>query len=464
MHNSIHWMAPAIIVPLSITLGCTPPKLDAPASLGSEIASRTGATPAWAQGESPLSPDAATLRSAANRALPDPLDERVAVAMALDANPLLARMIAETDALRADAFDIAAPQNPVVNLTSGVPLDSMSVVPIFAMLMVQVDELWKQPIRSEAARDSYEAALLALGARAVALSTETRALWNEVALRETECEYATNDLALTEQLLVITRAQLAAGELTKDELAKLQAEFLDAHHRNESASEMRGSVRLALMALLGRSEASTDWKSGSPDSSAQFALHGSLSSESELLARLASSRLDVRAADARTRAAQSNLVLAQRSRFKSVQIGGGFDRDMEGDEAAAFSANIELPLFNDGSARVDKATAQYHAASIDAEAIRQSAITALRTALVAAAAAQARHDLTQSNLIDPTAQTLARARAAVDVGEGSQQAAIDAAHALNHANLAMTDLERERRTTRIALATAAGFLPAEVLP
>ena len=468
MHNSIRLMvsaaALATILPLSILAGCTPPKLAAPSSIGSEIASRTGATPSWATGEAAASPDAAQLRAASTLALPPSLDELVAVAMVLDANPELARMIAETEAMRSEALDTAAPQNPMVNFTSGIPFDSMSVVPIFAMLMVQIDDLWKQPIRSAAARDTYEAALLALGARAVAIASDARSLWHEVALREPECSFALNDLALTDQLLAIARAQFSVGELDGDSVAKAQAEYVDAHHRLEMAIEARQSGRLELMALAGRAEAPATWRIGAPDEGAQFAVNAPLVDEETLLNLLSSTRLDVRAAEARVRAAQSTLELATRSRLNNVQVGGGFDRDMEGDEAAALSANVEIPLFNDGSMRISRAEAQYRAAQIEAERVRQNAIIALRTALVKARSAQNRHAIAQVNVVDPSAQSVLRAETAVRVGEGSQQSAIDAAHALNRANLALTDLERERRRARIALSAAAGFLPTEVMP
>lgn len=452
------------IVPLSMFIGCTPPKLDPPSSLGSEIAARTGATPSWASGDAPTSPDAASLRRTASLALPPSLDESVAVAMALDANPELARMIAETEAMRADALESAAPQNPVVNFTSGIPLDSMSVVPIFAMLMVQIDDIWKQPMRSDAARDTYEAALLTLGARAVAIASEARSLWHEVAMREEECSYALNDLELTERLLAIARAQFSVGELDGDTVAKAQAETLDAHHRLEMATEARASARLEMMALVGRAEAEASWSVGASDAAAQFAVNAPLLDEARLLAHISSSRLDVRAAEARVRAAQSTLELAMRSRLNSVQIGGGYDRDMEGDEAAAFSANIEIPLFKDGSARIARAQAQYRTAAIEAERVRQSAIVALRTALVKAQSTEGRHAAERLNGVDPTVQIVARADAAVVAGEASQQMAIDAAHALNHAKLALTDLERERRRARIALTAAVGLLPSEVMP
>ncbi len=464
MHNSLRMMVFATVVPLAWSLGCTPPKLEPPSSIGSAIASRAGATPAWAAGDGSPSLDASSLRSAASTALPSRLDERVAVAVALDANPELARMVAETDAVRAEALDSAAPQNPLVNFTSGVPLDSMSVVPIFAMLMVQVDDLWKQPMRSDAARDTYEAALLSLGARAVAVASDARSLWHEVAMREAECLYASNDLALTQRLLAIAHAKFSAGELGADAVAIAQSESLDAHSRAEMANELHASARLELMALMGRAEAPASWSVGAPDIAAQFAVSAPLVDEAELISQISSSRLDVRAADARVRAAQSTLELATHSRFKSVQLGGGYDRDMEGDEAAALSANIEIPLFNDGSARIDRAQAQYRAAAIDAERVRQGAIISLRTARVKAQSAEDRRAATQLNGVDPSVKSLARAEAAVAAGDAPQQFAVDAAHALNHANLALTDLERERRRARISLTAAAGFLPAEVMP
>jgi len=332
------------------------------------------------------------------------------------------------------------------------------------MLMFQIDELWKQPLRSEAARENYQAALLSLGASAVALAVETRVAWHEVAMRSEERELAQNDLRVTEHLLTIARERFAVGESTGDAVAKSQAEMKDAHHRLSQAREMLSAAQLSLMALLGRAEASSDWSTGAPDSSSAFAIHAPITDEQKLLVAMADSRLDVRAAQAQANAAKSKVELARRSRSNKLDVGGGFDQDMEGEQSAAFSANVELPIFNNGSARIDKAEAELQTANIEAERVRQTAIIELRRAMAQALASQEKRDVSAESLLAPSAETFKRAQISADIGEGSRRDAIDAQHALNLAKLEMNDLERQRRGARLALAKAAGFLPAEVLP
>ena len=77
---------------------------------------------------------------------------------------------------------------------------------------------------------------------------------------------------------------------------------------------------------------------------------------------------------------------------------------------------------------------------------------------------QEKRDISAVNSLAPIAQTYTRAQLSADVGEGSRRDAIDAQHALNLAKLELNDLERQRRGARLALAKAAGFLPAEVMP
>jgi outer membrane protein TolC len=230
MKNFLHLLArfSVLALPILFLSACATPQMDLPTSIGPDIASRTGVKPAWSGIDSTDTQDGKSLRAAAAVALPNPLNEVDAVAIALDASPDIARMLAETDALRSQAIEIATPLNPVLNFSSGVPLDSLGVVPIFAMLMVQIDELWKQPIRSESARDSYEAALLSLGAEAVALANQTRSLWHELFLREQECTLATNDIALTEPLLAWARDRVQAGEGDQNGVAKAQSVYADA--------------------------------------------------------------------------------------------------------------------------------------------------------------------------------------------------------------------------------------------
>ena len=456
---------PCAIIAFTVVFvgGCATNTFEQPASLGADLQSRTGVAPSWTQADAKVI-DAQTLHAAAAVALPNPLNELDAVAIALDASPAIAKMLSQTNALRAEAIDISTPSNPVLNFTSGVPLDSMSAVPIFAMLMFQIDELWTQPLRSETAQQTYQSALLSLGASAIALAVETRVAWHEVAMRSEERELAQNDLRITENLLTIARERFAVGESTGDAVAKSQAEMKDAHHRLSQARQMLSAAQLSLMALLGRAEASSDWSTGAPDSSSVFAIHAPIADEQKLLVAMVDSRLDVRAAQAQANAAKSKVELARRSRSNKLDVGAGFDRDMEGDQAVAFSANVELPIFNNGSARIDKAEAELQTANIEAERVRQTAIIELRRAMAQALASQEKRDVSAESLLAPSAETFKRAQISADIGEGSRRDAIDAQHALNLAKLEMNDLERQRRGARLALAKAAGFLPAEALP
>ena len=464
-HALVMATARSAVVALSALLvaGCATHTFEQPDSLGPDLQSRAGVAPSWTQPNAKVI-DAQALNAAAVTALPNPLNEADAVAIALDASPDIARMLAETDALRSQALDISMPLNPVLNFASGVPTDSMGVVPIFAMLMVQIDELWKQPIRSESAHDSYEAALLSLGAEAVALASNARSLWHEVTMREQECALAANDLELTENLLTLTRDRFLTGEGDGNSVANAQKELADAHRRALRATENLNTTRLALMAILGRAEASVDWSVGSADPAAQYALHATLTQETALLNQLAQSRLDVRAAQARAKAAQSKFQLAQRSRIGQFEIGAGGERTLESQNAVGVAANIEIPIFNTGSMRIDKAAADYRAALIIAEKVRQTAIIELRSALAKARSAQNIHDISESSQVIPATETAKRANDAMLAGELSQRDSMNSQHALALARLELTDLERQRRLSRLALSKAAGFLPMEEFP
>ncbi len=464
MHNSTWWTVLATTLSTLALPSCVTPQMKPPASIGADVAQATGVTPNWSDPDAGVTIDGASLRSASATPLPNPLSERVAIGIALDASPEIARMLAETDSLQAQAMEVSTPMNPVVNFASGAPLDSMSVVPIFAMLMVQIDELWKQPIRSEAAHANYEAALLSLGAGAVALASDARALWHEVAVREEECALAKHDLALTERLRTIAQERFAVGEGDGDSIATANLEFADAHHRVESANEMRDTARLALMTILGRAEAPINWNVGDADTASQHTIHGVLSDEPAMLDRLAQSRLDVRAAQSRVIAAMASVTLAQRGRVGRLELGAGWERSMENDSAVGVAANIELPIFNDGSFRIAKAIADLRAAEIAAERVRQTAIGELRTALVKARSVEGRYKISESSSVSPMTESVKRTADALAAGEAAEQDAIIAEHVLNHAKLELTDLERARRGARIALSKAAGFLPVEEMP
>lgn len=442
--------------------GCATPDLSEPSSIAPDVARGTGLTPSWAGAGAP--PTAESIRASAAKAVPSPLDEREAIRLALEGSPDLARMIAQAEAMRHEALDMSAPMNPMLVLNSGVPLDSMAVVPVLAMMMFQVDELWTQPVRSAAARDTYEAMLLDVGASAITMAAQARSMWHEVQLREEELAHAVHDREITARLLDIARAGVDAGESDRSAVQAAQSEFADAHHRAALAQERRDAARLQLMAMMGRADAPADWTLGEPDSTAAAAIHLPLADEESLLDALADSRLDVRAAQARVRAAESRAELARRGRLRQFSVGAGYERSMEDMSAVMVGANVELPIFNDGSARIAKAEADARAAALDLERIRQAAVSQLRIALARAQSADARRDITMSAVVAPGVDAHARAREALDAGEGSVMDALDVEHDLNHARLELADMERERRMMRIDLARASGFLPVEVSP
>ena len=462
MIHSRHTCALAAAACILAVAGCASEPMPLADSLSPDISRGTGIVPSWAEGGEPATAEA--LRAAAAEPVPDPLDEREAVRLALERSPDLARMIAKAESMRHEAIDMSAPMNPMLNFASGVPLDSLSAVPVLAMVMGQIDELWTRPARSAVARDTYAAMLLDLGAQAVSMAAKARAMWHEVQLRDEELAHAEHDERITEQLVAIVRDQVSVGEADLSMLQEATAEYSDAHHRASNAREARDAARLGLMAMMGRADASLAWRTGDPDAAALAAIHLPLGSEEQLLDALAANRLDVRAAQARLRAAESSLGVARRTRLRQIQLGAGYDRDMERMEAVMFSANVELPIFNDGSARIARAAAEVRAASLDAERIRQAAVVQLRTALSRARAADERRDMTMSGVVVPGVDSLERARAAVDAGEGSRASALNVEHGLNHARLELADMERERRMVRIELAQASGFLPLEASP
>jgi cobalt-zinc-cadmium efflux system outer membrane protein len=442
--------------------GCATEPMPLADTLSNDISRGTGIVPAWADGGEPACANA--MRAAAADPLPDPLDEREAVRLVLDSSPELARMIAKAESMRHEAIDMSAPMNPMVNVASGVPFDSMNAVPVLAMVMVQIDELWTRPVRSAAARDTYAAMLLDLGAQAVTMAAQARTMWHEVQLRDEELLHAEHDERITRQMAAIMQDQVNAGEADLNMLRKATAEYADAHHRAASARGSRDAARLSLMAMMGRAEAPLAWTTGEPDPAATAAIHLPLGDEMQMLDALALNRLDVRAAQARLRATESSLELARRTRLRQIQLGAGYERDMERMEAVMLTANIEIPIFNDGSARIARALSDVRAAALDAERVRQQAVMELRTALSRARAADERRDITMSAVVAPGVDAFDRAQRALEAGEGSLVEALDVEHGLNHARLELADMERERRMVRIALAKASGFLPLEVSP
>ena len=148
--------------------GCASPdarhELDVAAQLSARVTASHDPSEVWSlpvEGESP----------AWNGT--DPLTYDHAVAVSLQSNPELRRMLALIRARRADFAQAGLPPNPTVGFGVGIAIDSMSGAPAMVEGMQMLSWLWKNPHRVAAAEAQLRGAIFSAASMCVDIMART---------------------------------------------------------------------------------------------------------------------------------------------------------------------------------------------------------------------------------------------------------------------------------------------------
>jgi outer membrane protein TolC len=135
-------------------------------------------------------------------------------------------------------------------------------------------------------------------------------------------------------------------------------------------------------------------------------------------------------------------------------LGGGWERDMEGDEAAMVEIESTIPIFNQGRFRVDAATADLEIARIEEDRLWQRAVIDTRRALAGVAAAE--HHV--ASLRDKTLANFdANQRIIADGVRAGERPAVElwkTEHQENHVRIQLARAQRDRALSALAFERA----------
>lgn len=445
----------------AVLVGCSPkegpaltdvaPTLDDSLGLAEGASSRQLAEPwnqpseAW-DGAAPLSADAALQCALAN-------------------NRALRRTLAEADRRRAAFGDAQLPPNPTLNVAVGAPLD-MGVTPILATLSAQLDWLWKREAIADDAEAQLRSLLLEAAAMVSATVVETRTAYVEAASTAEQSSLARTDAEVAARVLAAEQAAFEAGESTGTMVARARMNAAEASNRAMEAEVATVNAKTRLLEAIGRGDHALQWTTVAQTASAATAECGIVApaaydEHDALLQLVRERRMDIRAAEARVASAEARAAVATASRIPSLFLGGGWERDMEGDSAAMVMLESQLPVFNDGRYRVAAAMAEAEIARIDADRVWQRAVIDARRALADVAAAEHHAaNLRGATLaaFEDAQRLLARM---VEAGEGRGVDLWRSEHQRNHILLQLARAERDRSLAALSFerALAGGRLP-----
>jgi len=310
---------------------------------------RVGQTPRYQR--SPADTDLALARSA--ELLQQPLSVDAAVELALLNNRGLQASFAELGIAEADRVRAGRWRNP--SFTFG-RLRGAGATEIDRAVVFDVLALLTLPLAAQAEQGRLEATQLQAAQDAVGVVAEARrAYFNAVAAQQLS-GYAqqVKDAADTSNELALR--MLRAGNFSKLTQMREQAFYADATAQLARATHQALAEREALVRVLGLHGAQRDFKLPErlPD------LPVALLAPQDVEQTAVDQRLDVMAAKRATQALADALGLTQRTRFINVLHAGYQNKSATGERLAqGYEIELELPLFDFGTARVARAEASY---------------------------------------------------------------------------------------------------------
>lgn len=383
-----------------------------------------------------------------------PLDARAALLCALQNNRALRRALLEVDARRARHQDSQLPPNPMLDIGAGVPLD-MGVTPLLAMIGAQVDWLWRRDALVGESDAALRAALFEAAAIAVGTAIEVRSAYLDTASAEEVLALSDADVEVAAR---VQRAATLAFEEGEGNAAQANDARLSASEAAVRAMDARQALLAAktrLLEAIGRGDHDLDWTTVARSARAAIAECDLPSppapqDQDDFRAIVRERRLDLRAASARLDGALQRLALARANALPALALGGGYERDMEGDSAIMVQARVSLPIFNQGQFRIAAAEAELAMARLDADALWQRALLEARRAYGALTAME--HHAVQ--IRDGTLEAFDSNKNLLAEGVRAGEAALvrlwQSEHQENHIRIQLARAERDRALAALA--------------
>ncbi|WP_290884573.1 TolC family protein [Arenimonas sp.] len=323
-----------------------------PDELGSALEARGGPAVDWAAVGAPREE-----RAAIGRWLDQPMTLDAALRVAMLRSPRLQEEYAHQGLARAEVLEAVEISNPTLSL-SRMSIDDGGSNRTVGLSLPLVD-LIMLPARTRLAKLEYERATYEITGAVLGVVAEVESGWYEyvaarqvAAMREAVAEGAAASAELAQRFH-------DAGNISDLQLAQEQAVASEARIESLRARAEAGRKRLALNQLLGLHGDEADW-----EASDNLPLPVAREDDPALLARLAAEgNTELLAARKEAEVLADALGLTRSLRW----LGGseiGYEREKEADGARLRGPELalELPIFNQGQARLARAEAQLAAA------------------------------------------------------------------------------------------------------
>ena len=304
-----------------------------------------------------------------------PIDRETALRVALRNDPELRRQLALVAEHQAELAQSSLPPNPVLGIGGSPPTGWGCTQHDPAHGNSQV---WTMQDRIDASDRKLQAMVLDAARTTVDRTSEVRARFSRLLHAQELVALHDRYAQTTGTSLELTSALAEVGELPSLEVDRASIEHRAAEAALASARLESKTRRIELLRALGWPEHSTDF-------TATGGLEGTGRSdgpsETEVIERAALVRLDVAAAEQRVLAEEANARLQGWRRLPEVGVMVEAMETAGGRTSVAPGGTVTIPILDDGSAAIAKASARVEQARLTAAITRENAIEEARSAL-----------------------------------------------------------------------------------
>ncbi len=303
-----------------------------------------------------------------------------AVTIALLNNRGLQASYAELGIAEASLVQAGRLSNPVFSFGR---LKGHDGIEIERKLMLPVIGLLTMPIATRVERRGFEQAQLRTAAEVLRVADETRRAWYGAVAAAQSAAYMEQVRDAAEASAQLAERMAQAGNWSKLQHAREQAFYADAVAQLARARHASTAERERLTRLMGLSgeAAAFQLPQRLPD------LPGAPRAVADAESQAMGNRLDLLMAQKELAGLQSSLGLARTTRFVNLLDLGYLRNSAGGETATGYEIELQIPLFDWGSARVAGAEARYMqavhraaATAVDARSQLRTAYSAYRTA------------------------------------------------------------------------------------
>jgi cobalt-zinc-cadmium efflux system outer membrane protein len=281
------------------------------------------------------------------------------------------------------------------------------------------------------------------------LIAEAQQSYIAAAIVDEEIEILAARRQLLDRLLQTARTRLAAGEGTRLDVTTLEAQRIELDADAADKAAERTDQRITLARIIGRPAARIDWTLDRAPLPAAVA-----GDEKDWITTALSHRPELESRRWELAALATEAELARWSLFDPAEIGLMSQRDPDWQLGPTISA--PLPIFDNGSAKRDKAQAARIDAAHQLLATQRQVIEDVRKAYAALTSARAAVARTTDELLPLLEQRRDQAEAAYKAGESDLATLLLAQDSLQSSRFKLIELKEKSLVARIKLERAAG--------